>query len=90
VLDAAGCLRGSDGIDAGSADRLGLSRTAASIEAGPDGFRVARLAPTQALFHLDERLGFVAAIENNSPDAPYLVPNGHHIVAGHYVLRVEG
>ncbi len=90
VLDAAGCLRGSDGIDAGSADRLGLSRTAASIEAGPDGFRVARLAPTQALFHLDERMGFVAAIENNSPDAPYLVPNGHHIVAGHYVLRVEG
>jgi len=90
VLDAAGCLRGQDGIDAGSADRLGLSRTAASIEAGPDGFRVARLAPTQALFHLDERLGFVAAIESNSPDAPYLVPNGHHIVAGHYVLRVEG
>jgi len=90
VLDAAGCLRGADGIDAGSADRLGLSRNAASIEAGPEGLRVARLAPTQALFHLDERLGFVAAIENGSPDAPYLVPNGHHIVAGHYVLRVEG
>jgi len=90
VLDAAGCLRGADGVDAGSADRLGLSRNALGIEAGADGFRVTRLAPTQALFHLDERLGFVAAIENGPADAPYLVPAGHHIVAGHYVLRVEG
>jgi len=90
VLDAAGCLRGTDGQEAGSADRLGLSRTAVSIEAGPDGYRVARLSPTQALYHLDDRLGFVAAIENSTPDAPYLVPSGHHIVAGHYVLRVEG
>lgn len=89
VLDAAGCLRGADGLDAGSADRLGLSRNAVSIEPGPDGFRVARLSPTQALYHLDERLGFVGLIEHG-PDAPCLVPAGHHIVAGHYVLRVEG
>jgi len=90
VLDRSGCLRGADGLEAGSADRLGLSRNAASIEACPEGLRVARLAPTQALYHLDERLGFVAAIENASPDAAYLVPSGHHLVAGHYVLRVEG
>ena len=30
-----------------------------------------------------------AAIEAATPDQPYLVPAGHHIVAGHYVLRVE-
>ena len=88
VLDAA-CLHGADGADAGSADRLGLSRSAFSFEAGPDGYRVARLSPTQALYHLDERLGFVAALDDATLDAPYVVPAGHHIVAGHYVLRVE-
>jgi hypothetical protein len=89
VLDAATCLRGADGLDAGGADRLGLSRNAFGFEAGPDGYRITRESPTQALYHLDERLGFVAAIETATADEPYLVPLGHHIVAGHYVLRVE-
>ncbi len=89
VLDAATCLRGADGVDAGGADRLGLSRTAFGFEAGPEGYRITRESATQALYHLDERLGFVAAIETATPDAPYVVPVGHHIVAGHYVLRVE-
>ncbi|MGX4640179.1 hypothetical protein [Massilia sp. SYSU DXS3249] len=88
VLDAARCLRGADGVDLGGADRLGLSRNAFSFEATPDGYRVSRGSSTQALYHLDEQLGFVAAIEA-AEDAPCLVPNGHHIVAGHYVLRVE-
>ncbi|MFC5510168.1 hypothetical protein ACFPOU_03375 [Massilia jejuensis] len=90
VLDAATCLRGADGADAGGADRLGLSRNAFGFEAGPDGYRITRESATQALYHLDERLAFVAAIETATPDAPYLMPLGHHIVAGHYVLRVEG
>ena len=89
VLDAATCLRGPDGVDLGGADRLGLSRNAFAFEATPEGWRVARASPTQALYHLDGQLGFVAAIEAAGPDAPYLVPNGHHLVAGHYVLRVE-
>jgi hypothetical protein len=87
VLDA-GCLQGVDGADLGGADRLGLSRQAFAFEAGPEAYRVTRESPTQALYHLDERFGFVAAIENG-PEQPYLVPLGHHIVAGHYVLRVE-
>jgi hypothetical protein len=87
VLDA-GCLRGADGTDSGGADRLGLSRQAFGFEAGPEGYRVTRESATQALYHLDERFGFVAAIEPAAGDA-YLVPLGHHIVAGHYVLRVE-
>ena len=88
VLDGATCLRGADGLALGGADRLGLSRNALSLEAAEGGWRVGRLSPTQALYHLDEQLGFVAAIEA-APDAPYVVPNGHHVVAGHYVLRVE-
>jgi hypothetical protein len=87
VLDA-GCLRGAGGVEAGGADRLGLSRNAFGFEAGPEGYRVTRESATQALYHLDERLGFVAAIEA-APGEAYLVPLGHHIVAGHYVLRVE-
>jgi hypothetical protein len=82
-------LTGADGGDAGSPDRLGLSRNAFSFEAGPEGWRVARLSPTQALYHLDERLGFVAALDGATPEAPYLIPAGHHLVAGHYVLRIE-
>ena len=89
VLDAATCLRGADGLDAGGADRLGLSRNAFAFEAGPQGYRITRESPTQALYHLDERLAFVAAIESATPEKPYIVPLGHHIVAGHYVLRVE-
>lgn len=88
VFEAAS-LTGADGADAGSPDRLGLSRNAFSFEAGLEGWRVARLSPTQALYHLDERLGFVAALDGATPEAPYLVPAGHHLVAGHYVLRIE-
>ena len=87
VLDA-GCLRGADGADLGGADRLGLSRLAFGFEAGTDGYRVTPESTTQALYHLDDKLGFVAAIAIQE-DQPYLVPLGHHIVAGHYVLRVE-
>jgi len=88
VFEAAS-LTGADGGDAGSPDRLGLSRNAFSFEAGLEGWRVARLSPTQALYHLDERLGFIAALDGATPEAPYLVPAGHHLVAGHYVLRIE-
>ncbi|WP_313703506.1 hypothetical protein [Massilia sp.] len=88
VFEAAS-LSGADGVDAGSPDRLGLSRNAFSFEAGPEGWRVARLSPTQALYHLDERFAFVAALDGATAETPYLVPAGHHLVAGHYVLRIE-
>jgi len=89
VLDSPRFLRQADGAAASSADRLGLSRSAFSFEAGNDGWRIARLSPTQALYHLDEGLHFVAAIGEATPDAPYLLPAGHHLVAGHYVLRFD-
>jgi hypothetical protein len=72
-----------------SADRIGLSRSAFSFEASPQGFKIGRLAATQALYHLDEKLGFVASIGDASADAPYMLPAGHHLVAGHYVLRFD-
>jgi hypothetical protein len=85
VLDGAGALRSATGaID--NADRLGLSRKAFSFEAVDGGYRIMRLAPTQGLFHLDAQFGFVASIGD---DAPYLLPPGHHLVAGHYVLRFD-
>jgi hypothetical protein len=83
ALDTPAFARGSDGA---SADRIGLSRQAFSLEAGADGYLVTRIAPTQALFHLDEQLQFVASIDN---DQPYRLPPGHHLVAGHYVLRFD-
>ncbi len=89
LLDGPRFLQCSGGGDAASADRIGLSRNAFSFEATPQGLRVGRLAPTQALYHLDEELRFVAAIGDADADAPYLLPPGHHLVAGHYVLRFD-
>ena len=74
---------------AASADRLGLSRSAFSWEASSDGLRVVRLSPSQALYHLDAELALVAQIDAATTDAPYLIPPGHHLVAGHYVLRFD-
>ena len=90
VLDSPRFLRSGGSEDGGaSADRIGLSRNAFSFEAAAQGFLISRLAATQALYHLDERLQFVASIAEASVEAPYLLPPGHHLVAGHYVLRFD-
>ena len=89
VLDTPQFVRQGDGAPAASADRLGLSRNAFSWEASNDGLRVARLSPTQALYHLDEQLALVAQIEHAPQEQPYVIPSGHHLVAGHYVLRFD-
>jgi len=89
VLDTPQFVRQGDGAPAASADRLGLSRNAFSWEASSDGLRLVRLSPTQALYHLDEQLALVAQIENATQEQPYVIPSGHHLVAGHYVLRFD-
>jgi hypothetical protein len=89
VLDTPQCLQRAAGFEAASADRLGLSRNAFSFEAVADGYRISRLSPTQALYHLDEQLRFVRAIDEATLEQPYHLPAGHHLVAGHYVLRFE-
>jgi hypothetical protein len=89
VLDSPRFLQRDDGAPGASADRLGLSRNAFSFEATSAGYKIGRMSPTQALFHLDANLAFVTAIGNASADQPYLLPFGHHLVAGHYVLRFD-
>jgi hypothetical protein len=89
VLDSPRFLSTARGAARSSADRLGLSRSAFSVEAHDDGWRIARASPNQALFHLDPAFGFVAAIADATPEQPYLLPPGHHLVAGHYVLRFD-
>ncbi|HEX8785906.1 MAG TPA: hypothetical protein VF793_06970, partial [Telluria sp.] len=89
VLDSPRFLKNGPGTPPSSADRLGLSRNAFSFEAVADGYHIARLSPTQALYHLDADLRFVAEIKAATPEAPYRLPAGHHLVAGHYVLRFE-
>ena len=89
VLDSPRFLRNAAGAPPTSADRLGLSRDAFSFEVGPEGWLIARLSASQDLYHLDEQLGFVAAIDTATPEQPYRLPPGHHLVAGHYVLRFD-
>ncbi|MES2017207.1 MAG: hypothetical protein V4484_11985 [Pseudomonadota bacterium] len=84
VLDSPRFLQRAGGAPVASADRIGLSRNAFSFEAVAGGFQITRLSETQALFHLDPQLAFVASVEQ-----PYLLPHGHHLVAGHYVLRFD-
>jgi hypothetical protein len=88
VLDDARHLLRATGSKACSADRIGLSRNAFSFEASDDGFKIGRLSPTQALYHLDAQLRFVACIGADSAQ-PYTLPAGHHLVAGNYVLRFD-
>ncbi len=89
VLDSARFLRRADGFDTASADRIGLSRNAFSFELAGGAYQIGRLSATQALYHLDEQMGFVASIGEAAADKPYLLPPGHHLVAGHYVLRFD-
>jgi hypothetical protein len=92
VLDSPRFIRRADGAPAtagASADRIGLSRNAFSFEAAEHGYRIGRLTASQALYHLDERMAFVGMIDAGDGDAPYLLPHGHHLVAGHYVLRFD-
>lgn len=89
VLDSPRFLRLAEGFDAASADRIGLSRHAFGFEASGSGYKITRQSATQALYHLDEQLRFVAALGEAGPDKPYLLPAGHHLVAGHYVLRFD-
>jgi hypothetical protein len=89
VLAGPGFVRQQQTGAGASADRLGLSRQAFSFEVDADGYQITRLSPTQALYHLDQQLRFVAAVGAASPDQPYLLPAGHHLVAGHYVLRFD-
>jgi len=85
LLDSPRFLKRGEGASTASADRIGLSRNAFSFEATGKGYTIGRLSPTQALYHLDDKLQFIASIG----DAPYLLPHGHHLAAGHYVLRFE-
>lgn len=89
VLDSARFLRRAEGFDSASADRIGLSRNAFSFEAASGGYRIGRLSATQDLYHLDEQMRFVAAVGDAGADQPYTLPSGHHLVAGHYVLRFD-
>ena len=85
VLDSPRFLERAEGYDSASADRIGLSRSAFNFEAAGGGYQVTRISATQALYHLDEQLRFVAAVG----DETYHLPSGHHLVAGHYVLRFD-
>jgi hypothetical protein len=89
VLDSARFLQRAEGFDNASADRIGLSRSAFSFEATAGGYKIGRLSATQALFHLDEQMRFVASVGEANIDRPYMLPPGHHLVAGHYVLRFD-
>jgi hypothetical protein len=84
VLDSPRFLQQADGTQAASADRIGLSRNAFSFELLPAGFQITRLSANQALYHLDDKLDFVAMVTETS-----ILPPGHHLVAGHYVLRFD-
>ncbi len=84
VLDRA-AVNDAPQADKLSADRIGLSRVAFSMAVDGQGFQIWRESEGQALFHLDQDLKLVQAIA--TPE--YLLPNGHHIVAGHYVLQLH-
>ncbi|GGY65413.1 hypothetical protein [Pseudoduganella albidiflava] len=86
VLDTPRLLARDDAAAPASPDRIGLSRSAFAFDASPAGLSITRQSATQALYHLDAELGFVGAIDGAEP---FVLPPGHHVVAGHYVLRFD-
>mgnify|MGYP003384580032 CR=1 FL=1 len=68
-----------------SIDRIGLSRKAFTMRNSESAFHIQREAASQTLFHLDQDLNLVQALGSEE----YTLPNGHHLLAGHYVLRME-
>lgn len=70
-----------------SADQLGLSRRAFRFEAGQDGLLITRDAPNQVLYHLDKQCQWMSSMDQGTQS--WLLPNGHHLVAGNYVLRYD-
>lgn len=89
VLDSPRFLLRKANAEISSADRIGLSRNAFSFAAMADGFQIRREAESQTLYHLDDKLEFVGKIDALDADGEYLLPHGHHLVAGHYVLRFD-
>lgn len=90
VLDVPRLLGRDDATVPASPDRIGLSRTAFAFEASAQGLTVTRQSATQALYHLDAQLRFIGTIGGAlDEDKPFVLPPGHHIVAGHYVLRFD-
>jgi len=89
VLASAQFLQRSGVHPETSADRIGLSRNAFSFEATARGYLIGRLSASQALYHLDDKLVLVASIDASDAETPYLLPRGHHLVAGPYVLRFD-
>ena len=89
VLDSPRFVHCADGTESASADRIGLSRNAFSFEAASGGYKIGRLSATQALYHLDAQRNLVASIGEASAEHPYMLPHGHHLVAGHYILRFD-
>ena len=67
------------------AENKAAGRMIATAESCTGGLRISRDAASQALFHLDRDGQCVAMLD----DAPYLIPDGHHLVAGNYVLRFD-
>ena len=87
-LHAAMTSHATDGATApASADQLGLSRRAFRFEARQDGLLITRDAPNQMLYHLDKQCQWVSSIEQSTNN--WILPNGHHLVAGNYVLRYD-
>lgn len=68
-------------------DHMGFSSQAFTLEVGADGLLLTP-AGRSPIFHLDENMAFCEQIALGS-NRVYTIPSGHHIVAGHYVLRYE-
>lgn len=68
-------------------DMMGVSSSAFSVEIIDEGLLIMPLKESIKLWHLDENLKFVECMDIAVEKKAFVIPEGHHIVAGHYVLR---
>lgn len=88
VIDGLGCVVRGESESASSDDQMGLSRRAFTLEVDGRSLKVAQLAPTQRLFHLDEHMDLVAELNGAARDTAVLNP-GQYLAASHYLWQFQ-
>lgn len=88
IIDGLGCVVRGEHESKSSDDQMGLSRRAFTLEVDGKTLKVAQLAPTQRLFHLDEQLGLLAELNGAVRDTAVLTP-GQFLAASHYLWQYQ-
>lgn len=86
VLSGPGFVQSSQSNNCVCGDNMGVSRNAFMCEVAPNEGLMVTPVSSLPIFHLDDQMNLCGTIEPEHQRG-FLIPSGHHLVVGHYVLR---